>query len=88
MLMNIRRFGRDPVEVREAISVATTKHHDLVTNSEHITSKDYDVKPACLDFMANNLPSTRNDTKHSSRNKIEDWRKNKTKHEITRARLA
>ena len=39
MLMKINRLKREPTEVREIISVDTTKYHDLVTNNEYIVSR-------------------------------------------------
>ena len=48
MLMKRKRFRREPTEVREIISVATTKHYDLVTNNEYVVPKDSDVKPEHL----------------------------------------
>ena len=39
MLMKSKRVKREPIDVREIISVTTTKHHDLVTNNEYVVSK-------------------------------------------------
>ena len=63
--------------------MATTKHHDLVTNDEHVVSKESDVKPEYLSFMAANPPPTTvNDPKTGK--KIEDWRKKKTQDKVVK----
>ena len=77
MLMKSKRVKREPIDVREVISVATTKYHDLVTNNEYVTSKDSDVKPEFLSFLGVTPPlTTGNEPKNN--NKMEDWRKKKT----------
>ena len=83
ILMKSKRVKREPVEVREIICVATTKYHDLFANNECAVSKDSDVKPEHLNFMAANpSPVPGNNPKTGSGNKIEDWRKKKTQDKI------
>ena len=72
MLMKSRRVRREYVEVRELISVATTKRHDLVTNNKYVASKDSDVKPEHLSFVVANPLKARIDTRPRGRNKIEE----------------
>ena len=83
MIMKSKRFKREPMDVREVISVATTKHHDIFTNNECVASKELDVKPEYLSFMAANLPpTTANDPKIGK--KIEDRRKKKIQDKVVK----
>ena len=68
--MKSRRSRKEPIESREVISVASTKCHYLVTNNKHVTSKESDVKPEHISFIAANPPNDGDGIKHIGGNKI------------------